>query len=101
MSEKKRFEYTYTSPDRKQKAESLSRPDITKAESRKPVYRSVLLGAVSCLIFGLGLTCVLEWHSLILGCVLGILGIVGMSIGPALYRRLARMEKKRMNGGVR
>ena len=94
MSEKKRFEYTYASPERKVKAEPLPHPEILQAGSRKPVLISILLGTASCLIFGLGLTCVLEWQSLIPGCVLGALGIAGMSVGPAFYRRRVLRERK-------
>lgn len=46
---------------------------------------SLSLGIVGILVFGLGITCVLEWDLIILGVILGICGAVLMLIAYPVY----------------
>lgn len=46
---------------------------------------SLSLGVVGLLVFGLGITCVLEWDLIILGVVLGICGAILMLIAYPVY----------------
>lgn len=46
---------------------------------------SLSLGIVGLLVFGLGITCVLEWDLIILGVILGICGAVLMLIAYPVY----------------
>ena len=46
---------------------------------------SLSLGIVGLLVFGLGITCVLEWDLIILGVILGICGAVLLLIAYPVY----------------
>lgn len=46
---------------------------------------SLSLGVVGLLVFGLGITCVLEWDLIILGAILGICGAILMLIAYPVY----------------
>lgn len=46
---------------------------------------SLSLGIVGLLVFGLGITCVLEWDLILLGVILGICGAILMLIAYPIY----------------
>lgn len=90
MNEKKPFVYTYTSPERKKGQPVSSGPEQGGRPGLKPVIRAVLWGLASCLLFGLGLACVLSWQLYIPGIICGLFGIAGMAAAPALYNGWSR-----------
>lgn len=53
------------------------------------------LGVIGILIFGLGLTMILEWHILLWGIVLAGVGCVPMAIAYPVYKKVLKKYKNR------
>ena len=94
MSEEKSFAYTYTSPERRSVSSQSTESPVQEEENSAVkhggtgrVVKAVLWGTGSCLLFGLGLSCVLEWAAYIPGIACGALGIAGMAAVPTVYKR--------------
>lgn len=75
------------------KMERLRRLD-TLVKSTASVW-GLCLGVVGCLIFGLGLTMILEWDILLWGIVLMVVGSVPMALANPVYRWVLKRYKKR------
>ena len=94
MHDRKPFAYTYTSPERK----DIDLPEAdTQTDAKagwKAVRIAVIWGVVSCLVFGFGLTCALEWARYGLAFVFGAVGIAGMAFTPAFHQKLCRKKQK-------
>lgn len=102
-SEKNTFEYSYYSPteqERKQiesirkqyiknPAKSESKLDRLKKLNSKVVNTATIValifGVVGCLIFGLGLSMVLEWNLFVWGIIVMFVGAIPMSIAYPVY----------------
>lgn len=93
-NERKEIEYIkkqYISKSNKdKKLEELRRLD--KKVNAMPTCVALILGIVGIMVFGLGMTFVLEWQQMILGVILGAIGIIPM-VGAyftynALYAKL-------------
>lgn len=106
------FEYTYSAPTEKEKKEieSIRREYLGDGEVLSPFERlkklnskvkdtativALVFGIVGCLIFGLGLTMILEWQIWIYGIVFMAVGTIPMLIAyPAYNLTLSRGKKK-------
>ena len=80
-------EKTETKLDRLRRLDSLVKTT--------PTIYALCLGIVGCLIFGLGLTMVLEWNILVWGIVLMIVGATPMAVAYPIYKWLLNKYKKR------
>ena len=60
-----------------------------------PVIIGLVLGIVGTLIFGLGLTTVLEWDNLILGIIISAVGVLPMLIAYPAYKIVLKNGKKK------
>lgn len=111
MSENK-FVYNYSAPTederreiegiRKQyggeqvKKNSLSRlRELDKRVKNPPLILSIILGVVGVLVFGTGLTMILEWSLYVWGILVMVVGIVPVSIAYPLRKRLVKRNKER------
>ena len=113
MSDNKEiFEYTYSAPteEEKKQIESIRREYLGEGKTLSPFEKlkklnakvkdtativALIFGIVGCLVFGLGLTMVLEWQIWILGVVLMTIGTIPMLIAyPAYNLTLSRGKKK-------
>lgn len=111
MSENK-FVYNYSAPTederreiegiRKQyggeqvKKDSLSRlRELDKRVKNPPLILSIILGGVGVLVFGTGLTMILEWSLYVWGILVMVVGIVPVSIAYPLRKRLVKRNKER------
>lgn len=111
MSENK-FVYNYSAPTederreiegiRKQyggeqvKKDSLSRlRELDKRVKNPPLILSIILGVVGVLVFGTGLTMILEWSLYVWGILVMVVGIVPVSIAYPLRKRLVKRNKER------
>lgn len=111
MSENK-FVYNYSAPTederreiegiRKQydgeqvKKDSLSRlRELDKRVKNPPLIISIVLGVVGVLVFGTGLTMILEWSLYVWGILVMVVGIVPVSIAYPLRKRLVKRNKER------
>lgn len=97
-----KFKYTYSAPskeereeiedirkgylpkeEREEKLETLKKLD--KLVKNIPVIYSLSDGIIGVLVFGLGLTMVLEWNMLALGVIVSLLGAFIMSFAYLIY----------------
>lgn len=83
-------------PKTENKMEQLRRMD--ESVTRKATVVSLVVGIISCLVFGGGMSILMvigmDW--LIPGLILGFTGIVGMSITYPLYLRIVKNERERI-----
>jgi hypothetical protein len=110
MSEK--FEYKYSAPTQRErkevdsirsqylpKEEVMTNIDRLKELDKKvknpPLITSLSFGIVGTLIFGLGLTCVLEWNLIGLGIGLMIFGGAVLGVAYPIYNKLLNKLKRK------
>lgn len=103
--EKEKFEYTYSAPTRveREEIEDIRRDYIEKTETqikldrlkmldkrvrRFPKFCAWCLGVVAVLIFGMGLTMVLEWNLTVFGVAVGVFGVTGMVADYFIYQKI-------------
>ena len=97
------FHYTFSAPtenERKQIENILRQYDNAPAKEEDKLEKlkqldalakrqsnviPLVLGVVGCLIFGLGLTMVLEWNLLILGIIVSFVGSIPMALAYPVY----------------
>lgn len=109
----KKFEYVYKSPSPEEREEikaiqeeylqenkkEKSKLDRLRELDRKvkevPTVVSLILGCVGLLIFGLGLTMILEWNLLIYGIVVMILGCVPMIFAYFVHNKIYNKLKNK------
>ena len=104
------FEYTYSPaqqaeikeirekylPKEEDKMEQLRKLD--KSATAKGTKLSVLVGTVSSLIMGTGMSCCMVWADsfLILGIIIGIIGMLGVAAAYPLYLHITKKERERI-----
>ncbi len=106
------FNYKYTAPTEEERKEiySIRSQYAPKEESESKIDRlrrlnnlvqntatiwSLVLGVVGILVFGLGLTMILEWSVWLWGIVLMVIGCVPMSISYPVYKAVLKKYKAR------
>ena len=110
MKNKNDFEYTYTAPTPEERKEienirnhymnptySPTKLDELRKLDNKvktlPVIISLVLGICGTLIFGLGLTMILEWILYVWGTVVCIVGLVPMILAYPLFQQQSKKLK--------
>jgi len=105
------FEYTYSASQQEEikkirdkymiktqaesKIEQLQRLD-KKVENTGMII-SIALGIIGTLIFGIGMCCVLVWKDLFIwGIVIGIVGIIMLSIAYPAYKYITKKQRKKI-----
>ena len=90
----------YTEPDTKQesKLEKLRRLDAKVKNT--PTIVALVLGVVGCLIFGLGLTTILEWKQMLLGAIVMAVGTVPMIFAYPAYKFTFKRYKKKYGAEI-
>lgn len=63
-----------------------------RAES-KAVIVGLVVGILSTLIFGVGMTCFLVWSVPILGVIISLIGLIGMGAAWPLYQKVLKKER--------
>lgn len=110
MKEDVKFQYHYSSNEQeevrkirnkyvdsnKNKLEQLQ--ELDKSVTKLSTIIAISIGVVSCLIFGLGMSCTTVWKdtSFIAGIVIGIVGIVGMVITYPIYQYVTRKQREKV-----
>ena len=113
MSEQNnRFEYKYSalSSEERLEIESIRRRYLKESsgEGRTqelkrldfyvrsfPVAIAITVGVIGILLFGLGLTLVLEFNETLLGIILGTVGVLVLAPANLIYNRLTAFQKKK------
>ena len=110
--ENKQFNYTYKAPteEERREIESIKRQyEEPKTEEGKleklrrlnnfvngsATAISLIVGIIGTLVFGLGLTMVLEWSKLIGGIIVMIIGIPLVAIAYPLYNKILKRNKEK------
>ena len=116
--ENKEFNYTYVAPTESERKEIESikiqylkeeKKEETKLQrlrrldskvKKTPVILSLCLGVIGTLIFGLGLTTVLEWNKLVLGVCIMAVGAIPMAIANPVYKGALKAGKKKYGAEI-
>ena len=108
MSNQFNFRYTAPTEEERKEIDSIRRPYSPQEQTETKLERlrrldslvkntaiiwSLVLGVFGCLIFGIGLTMVLEWSILLWGIVLMVIGSVPMAIAFPVYNKLLKKGK--------
>ena len=111
MSENK-FVYNYSAPteDERREIEDIKKQydgeqvkkdnltrlrELDRRVKQPPFLISVVLGVVGVLIFGTGLTMVLEWMLYIWGSLVMVVGIVPMAVAYPVRKAMVKNNKKK------
>ena len=108
--EQNSFHYTYSAPQQ-QEVKKIREKYIAKEESKldqlrrldesatkKGMAMSLMTGTLSSLILGIGMCCCMVWGGwlFIPGIVIGVVGIVGVSMAYPLYMNVTQRERERI-----
>ncbi len=109
-----KFEYTYVAPTERERkeAEAIRKRYLPESENvdkltklkrldekvkRFPMVLSLSLGVVGTLIFGLGLTLILEWSMIVWGTMVAVVGMLPLALAYPAYK-LSLTNRKRKYG---
>lgn len=110
MSNQFNFKYTAPSQEERKEIDSIRRQYLSQKNSETKIERlrrldgfvkntatiwSLVLGVLGCLIFGVGLTMVLEWNILLWGIVVMVIGSIPMMIAYPIYKRILDRGKEK------
>ena len=110
MSNQFNFKYTAPSQEERKEIDSIRRQYLSQENSETKIERlrrldglvkntatiwSLVLGVLGCLIFGVGLTMVLEWNILLWGIVVMVIGSIPMMIAYPIYKRILHRGKEK------
>ena len=108
MSNQFNFKYTAPSQEERKEIDSIRRQYAPQEKTETKIERlrrldglvkntaiiwSLVLGVLGCLIFGLGLTMILEWDILLWGIILMVVGSVPMTVAFPIYNKLLKKGK--------
>lgn len=110
MNNENQYNYTYSAKDRaeiKQIREKYSPKEENKMEhlrrldasvTRKGTIVSLVVGIISSLILGFGMSCCMVWGDTLftVGIVVGIIGLIGVGISYPLYVCITKKERERL-----
>lgn len=107
---KNNFEYTYSAsqqeeikrirnkyiPHEEDKMEQLRRLD--ENVTKKGMLAALIVGIISTLVLGIGMCCCLVWADrfFVLGIIVGIVGIAGISLAYPIYAYVTKKERERI-----
>lgn len=103
MDNKDKFEYTYRAPVKgeREEIENIRSKYLPKTKEETKLQRlkrldskvnnipstwALCVGIIGLLVFGLGLTMILEWNVVIWGVIVAIVGVIPMGLAYPLYR---------------
>lgn len=93
-----RKKYMTDEQDTEDKMEKLRRLDHSATE--KANLWSLVLGILSALVLGVGMCCCFVWDTsilvMIVGIIIGLIGIVGMSLAYPFYSYILERERKKI-----
>ena len=110
MSNQFNFKYTAPTEEERKEIDSIRRQYAPREQSETKIERlrrldalvkntatiwSLCLGVFGCLIFGLGLTMILEWSIFLWGVLLMLVGSIPMAIAYPVYKGVLKKYKNR------
>lgn len=104
------FEYTYSAPQQaevkkirekylpKEQSKMDKLRDLDHKATQKGMALSLAMGITGALILGVGMCCTMVWRGIwfVPGIVIGIVGIIGVSLAYPVYARTTRKERERI-----
>lgn len=107
MDNKDKFEYTYRAPVKgeREEIEDIRSKYLPKSKEETKLQRlkrldskvnniptiwSLCIGIIGTLIFGLGLTMILEWNVLVWGVIVSIVGVIPVLLAYPVYRYVTK-----------
>jgi xanthine/uracil permease len=109
-NEKEKFTYSYSSKQQEEiqsirlkyvskeedKLEQLHRLDQRATKSGTII--SIIVGFISTLIFGLGMSCTMVWADtmFIPGIVIGVIGLIGISLAYPIYNVITKKQREKL-----
>lgn len=106
------FTYEYTAKQQKeirkirekyqQRPNEISKMDklrkLDASVTKKGTCISLVVGVLSCLILGTGMSCVMVWGEdlFFIGVVVGIVGLIGVICAYPLYTYITKKERERL-----
>lgn len=64
--------------------------------TQKATAYSLIIGIIGTLTFGIGMSCCMVWNKILIGIIIGILGIILISISYPVYNFTLKKERKRI-----
>ena len=110
MSNQFNFRYTAPTEEERKEIDSIRRQYAPREQSETKIERlrrldalvknmatiwSLCLGVFGCLIFGLGLTMILEWSIFLWGVLFMLVGSIPMAIAYPVYKGVLKKYKNR------
>ena len=112
-----KFNYTYSAPteEERREIESIRKKYAPQEQTESKLEKlrrldgkvktpatiiSLCLGIIGCLIFGLGLTLILEWDKLILGIIVMLPGAVLMALAYPAHVLIIKKNKERYGNEI-
>lgn len=107
---KETFEYTY-SAKQQEEIERIRKKYLPKEENKMELLRkldkdvtkpgmicSLVIGIIGCLLFGMGMCCVLVWAEsfFTVGIAIGIAGMAVMGAAFPIYQKITAKERERV-----
>lgn len=110
MNDKNQYNYTYSAKDQAEvreirdkyipkEADKLEQlRSLDASVTKKGTTISLAVGILSCLILGTGMSCVMVWgkNLFVIGVIIGIIGLAGVSAAYPLYVHITRKERERI-----
>lgn len=109
-NDKKKFSYTYSAkeqeelirirnkylPEKDDKMENLRKLD--QSVYKKATIYSLISGIVGVLVMGIGMCCTMVWEDkmFIPGVIIGLIGIILVSLAYPVYNRILKNERKKI-----
>ncbi|MBQ4150575.1 MAG: hypothetical protein IJC81_02080 [Clostridia bacterium] len=96
QDEIKRIRKKYITDDSEDKLEKLRRLD--RSVVSKANLWSIVLGVIGALVLGTGMSCAMVWGDklMILGIIIGVLGIILVSLAYPVYMLVLKKERERI-----
>ena len=103
-SKEERKEIEYIQSQYKEKDKAMTKLEYLRKLDGKvkniPVCVSLALGIIGLLVFGLGLTMILEWNLVVWGVIVGVISLVPMGFAYFSYEKLTKKLKDKYKGEI-
>lgn len=104
------FEYTYSAPQQdevkkirekylpKEQSRMDQLRDLDHKVTQKGMALSLAIGIIGSLILGIGMCCTMVWSGIwfVPGIIIGIIGMIGVSMAYPVYTRTTQKERERI-----
>lgn len=110
MEQNESFEFTYSAPEqeeirkirekymppeeRKSKMDKLR--ELDAGVTRKGSMVAIILGTLSALVMGTGMSMCMVWAMMVPGVAVGIIGMVGVAAAYPVYQKITEKERQRI-----